>query len=127
MNGAKVANIQVGVTEKGYTTKEGTKVEDRTDWFYVVAWRGLAEVIEKFVGKGDKLYIEGRMRSRQYDAKDGSKRSKHYYFESSYAADRITGIKSRNIRNCCKGKQKTAGGYRWFWFNHDGWLKFVKE
>lgn len=55
------------------------------------------------------------------------KEGKHYYFESSYAAERITGIKSRNIRNCCKGKQKTAGGYRWFWFNDDGWLTFVKE
>lgn len=74
VNGAKVANIQVGVTEKGYTTKEGTKVEDRTDWFYVVAWRGLAEVIEKFVGKGDKLYIDGRMKSRQYE-KDGVKKT----------------------------------------------------
>lgn len=74
VNGAKVANIQVGVTEKGYTTSEGKKVEDRTDWFYVVAWRGLAEVIEKFVGKGDKLYIDGRMKSRQYE-KDGVKKT----------------------------------------------------
>lgn len=74
VNGAKVANIQVGVTEKGYTTKDGQKIEDRTDWFYVVAWRGLAEVIEKYVSKGDKLYIDGKMKSRQYE-KDGQKRT----------------------------------------------------
>lgn len=74
VNGVKVANIQVGVTERGYTTKNGQNVPERTDWFYVQAWRGLAEIIERYVSKGDKLYIEGRMRSRQYDAKDGSKR-----------------------------------------------------
>lgn len=74
VNGVKVANIQVGVTEKGFTTKDGHKVEDRTDWFYVVAWRGLAEIIEKYVSKGDKLYIDGRMKSRQYE-KDGVKRT----------------------------------------------------
>lgn len=74
VNGAKVANIQVGVTEKGYTTKDGKKVDDRTDWFSVQAWRGLAEVIEKYVNKGDKLYIDGRMKSRQYE-KDGVKKT----------------------------------------------------
>lgn len=73
-NGAKVANIQVGVTERGYTTKDGKSVPDRTDWFYVVAWRGLADVIEKYVKKGDKLYIDGRMKSRQYE-KDGVKKT----------------------------------------------------
>lgn len=74
VNGTKVANIQVGVTERGYTTKDGKKVEDRTDWFYVQAWRGLADIVEKYVNKGDKIYIEGRMRSRQYE-KDGAKRT----------------------------------------------------
>lgn len=75
VNGSKVANIQIGVTERGYTTKDGKKVEDRTDWFTVVAWRGLAEVIEKYVNKGDRLYIEGKMHSRQYEGKDGIKRT----------------------------------------------------
>lgn len=72
VNGTKVANFNVGVTEKGYTTKDGKTVEDRTDWFPIVAWRGLADIIEKFVNKGDKLYIDGRMKSRQYE-KDGQK------------------------------------------------------
>ena len=73
-NGVKVAKITVGVTEKGYTTKDGVKVDERTDWFPVVAWRGLAEVIEKYVSKGDKLYVDGRMVSRQYE-KDGIKKT----------------------------------------------------
>lgn len=66
----KVASFSLGVTERGYTKKDGTKVEDRTDWFNCQAWRGQAEVIEKFVKKGDKLYVEGRMTSRRYN-KDG--------------------------------------------------------
>ena len=73
-NGTKVANIQVGVTERGYTNKDGKKVDDRTDWFYVQAWRGLAEIVQKYVSKGDKIYVEGRMRSRQYE-KDGVKKT----------------------------------------------------
>lgn len=67
---AKVASFSLGVTERGYTKKDGTKVEDKTDWFNCQAWRGQAEVIEKFVKKGDKLYVEGRMTSRKY-TKDG--------------------------------------------------------
>lgn len=67
---AKVASFSLGVTERGYTKKDGTKVEDRTDWFNCQAWRGQADVIERFVKKGDKLYIEGRMTSRKY-TKDG--------------------------------------------------------
>lgn len=67
---AKVASFSLGVTERGYTKKDGTKVEDRTDWFNCQAWRGQADVIEKFVKKGDKLYVEGRMTSRKYN-KDG--------------------------------------------------------
>lgn len=74
VNGVKVAKITVGVTEKGYTTKDGVKVDERTDWFPVVAWRGLAEVVEKYVSKGDKLYVDGRMVSRQYE-KDGIKKN----------------------------------------------------
>ena len=69
---AKVASISLGVTEKGYTTKDGKKVEDRTTWFRVGLWRGLAEVVEKYVSKGDKLFVEGKMLSREYE-KDGVK------------------------------------------------------
>lgn len=59
----KVASISLGVTEKGYTTKDGKKIEDRTTWFRVGLWRGLAEVVEKYVNKGDKLFVEGKMLS----------------------------------------------------------------
>ena len=73
VNGGKVANLNVAVTERGYKTTRGKEIPERTDWFTVIAWRGLAEILEKYVTKGDKLYIEGKMKSRTYE-KDGQKR-----------------------------------------------------
>jgi single-strand DNA-binding protein len=49
-------------------------VPDHTDWHNVILWRKLAEVVEKYVHKGDKLYIEGRVRYTTYDDKQGQRR-----------------------------------------------------
>ena len=49
-------------------------VPERTEWHNIVLWRGLAETAEKYVRKGDKLYIEGKIRSRSYDDQNGVKR-----------------------------------------------------
>ena len=62
-----VAQIRLATTEKGYTLQNGTQIPDRTDWHNVVFYRGLAKVVEKYVHKGDKLYVEGRIRYRSYD------------------------------------------------------------
>lgn len=72
--GAKCAQFSIACTERGYTRQDGTPVPDRTEWIPIVAWRGLAEIIEKYTHKGSKLYVEGRFTSRQYEAKDGGKR-----------------------------------------------------
>lgn len=68
-----VAQIRLATTEKGYTLPNGTQVPDRTDWHNVVFFRGLAKVVEKYVHKGDKLYVEGRIRYRSYDDQKGMK------------------------------------------------------
>ena len=47
---------------------------DHTDWHNVILWRRLAEIVEKYVHKGDKLYIEGRIRYTTYDDKQGQRR-----------------------------------------------------
>ena len=54
--------------------QNGTVVPDRTDWHNLVFWRGLAKIVEQYVHKGDKLYVEGKIRSRSYDDKQGVKR-----------------------------------------------------
>lgn len=60
-------------TSETYRNKEGQKVTN-TEWHNVVLWRGLAEIAEKYVKKGNPLYIEGKIRTRSWDDKDGNKR-----------------------------------------------------
>jgi len=74
--GVAVSNFSLATTES-YTAKNGEKVSN-TEWHNIVAWRGLAEVTEKYVKKGTQLYIEGRLRTRTWDDKDGVK---HYTTE----------------------------------------------
>lgn len=73
-----VATLPLATTERGYTLQNGTQVPDRTEWHNVVLYRGLAKVAEKYVHKGDKLYIEGKIRNRTYDDQKGVK---HYVTE----------------------------------------------
>jgi len=60
-------------TSETYRNRDGEKVTN-TEWHNVVLWRGLAEVAEKYVRKGSQLYIEGRIRTRSWDDRDGNKR-----------------------------------------------------
>ena len=73
-NGVAVAAFPLATTERGYKLANGTQVPERTEWHNIVLWRGLAETAEKYVHKGDKLYIEGKIRSRSYDDANGIKR-----------------------------------------------------
>ncbi|MDD4193614.1 MAG: single-stranded DNA-binding protein [Mangrovibacterium sp.] len=67
-----VANFPLATSES-YVAKSGEKVTT-TEWHNIVVWRGLAKVVEQYVKKGDRLYIEGRIRTRSWDDKDGNKR-----------------------------------------------------
>lgn len=71
-NGVAKASFSLATTES-YKNKEGQRIE-QTEWHNVVVWRGLAEVVEKYVKKGDKLFIEGKIKTRSYDDKDGNKK-----------------------------------------------------
>lgn len=72
--GSKVANLSLATMEKGYALPNGTQVPDRTEWHNLVFWKGLAEVIEKYVRKGTQIYVEGKIKTRQYEDKAGAKR-----------------------------------------------------
>jgi single-strand DNA-binding protein len=71
-NGIKKATFSIATTES-IPNKDGVRTE-HTEWHNIVVWRGLADVAEKYLRKGSTIYIEGRLRSRQYDDKDGNKR-----------------------------------------------------
>jgi single-strand DNA-binding protein len=60
-------------TSENYKNKNGEKVT-ATEWHNIVLWRGLAEVAEKFLKKGHQVYIEGKLKTRTWDDKDGNKR-----------------------------------------------------
>lgn len=69
-----VAQVRFATTERGYTLKNGTQVPDHTDWHNLVFYHGLAKVVEQYVRKGDRLYVDGRIRYRQYDDAKGNRR-----------------------------------------------------
>lgn len=65
------AQFPLATTTRGYTLANGTNVPERTEWHNILLWRKLAEVAERYVHKGDKLYIEGEIRTRSYTDKKG--------------------------------------------------------
>jgi single-strand DNA-binding protein len=65
-----VANFSVATTER-FTDRDGA-TQERTEWHRVVAFGQLADTSERFLSKGRQVYIEGRLTTRQYEAKDGS-------------------------------------------------------
>lgn len=71
-SGAPVCNFSLA-TKEVYNNKNGEKVTN-TEWHNIVMWRGLAEVAQKYVKKGSLIYIEGKIRTRSWDDKDGNKK-----------------------------------------------------
>jgi single-strand DNA-binding protein len=74
-SGIAVATFSLATSDKSYTLPNGTRVPEKTEWHNLVLWRSLAEIAEKYVHKGDKLYVEGKIRSRSYDDQAGVKRN----------------------------------------------------
>lgn len=93
-----VATFPLATTERGYTLQNGTQVPDRTDWHNIVLYRGLAKIVERYVHKGDKLYIEGRIHYRTYDDQKGIR---HYVTE--VYADNMELLSPKSSANMEKG------------------------
>lgn len=70
--GVKVASFPLATTES-YKNNEGERI-DKTEWHNIVAWRGIAEGMEKMLRKGDRVYIEGHIKTRDWINKEGEKR-----------------------------------------------------
>jgi single-strand DNA-binding protein len=71
--GVAVARVRLATSERGYTLANGTQVPERTDWHTIILWKRLAEIVEQYVHKGDKLYVEGRLRYTSYDDRQGKR------------------------------------------------------
>ena len=66
------AKFRLATTEN-HRDKDGTRIE-HTEWHNIVAWKGLAEIVGKYVKKGNQVYIEGKLRTRQWEDKEGHKK-----------------------------------------------------
>ena len=86
--GVKVANFSLATTET-YKGKNGEKVE-QTEWHNIVLWRGLAEVAESYLKKGSSIFIEGKIKTRDWTDKDGNKR-----YTTEIVADNMVMLGSR--------------------------------
>tara|TARA_B100001778_G_C18552607_1_gene613827 strand:+ start:268 stop:702 length:435 start_codon:yes stop_codon:yes gene_type:complete len=88
-SGIAVANFTLATTEN-YKNKQGERVS-QTEWHNIVLWRGLAEVAEKWLKKGSSIYVEGKIRNRKWEDKDGNTR-----YNTEVLADNMTMLGSRN-------------------------------
>ena len=70
----KFATFKLATTDKGYTKQDGTQVPERTEWHSCVVFGRQAETVERYVGKGMRLYIEGKLRTRKYTARDNTEK-----------------------------------------------------
>ena len=89
-NGAAVANFPIATSETYTDRNTGQRVEN-TDWHDIVVWRGLAEVVEKYVKKGTKVYVEGKLKKRSWQDKEGNTR-----YTTEVVADELTILTAKN-------------------------------
>jgi single-strand DNA-binding protein len=68
----KVAKFSLATTET--YRDNGANLQSITDWHNIVLWRGLADLAEKYLHKGSLVYIEGKLKTRNYDDKEGQKK-----------------------------------------------------
>ncbi len=86
---AKKATFPLATTEY-FKNKAGEKVE-QTEWHNIVCWRGLADIAEKILKKGTQIFIEGKLRTRSWEDKDGNKR-----YITEVVADNFSVLANRN-------------------------------
>jgi single-strand DNA-binding protein len=89
-DGTPVAKITLATTES-YRLKDGS-TQHKTEWHSIIAWRGLASVASRYVHKGSLLYVEGRLRHRQYEDKAGQRK-----YITEVIADQILMLNKRTI------------------------------
>ena len=99
-NGAVIASFSIATSES-YVDKQSGEKKEITDWHDVVLWRGLAEVAEKYLHKGTKIYVEGKLKKRSCQDKEGNTR-----YSTEVVGDEMT-ILSRQ-----ENKENNAAPYR---------------
>ncbi|MGB9712515.1 MAG: single-stranded DNA-binding protein [Dissulfurimicrobium sp.] len=92
-DGTPVANLRLATNR---AVKKGEQWEEETDWHRVIAWRRLAEICERYLNKGSLIYVEGQIRTRSWEDKDGIKRY-------------VTEIQAQDIQMLDSKKERLGG------------------
>ncbi len=99
-NGAVLASFSIATSES-YVDKQSGEKKEITDWHDVVLWRGLAEVAEKYLVKGTKIYVEGKLKKRSWQDKEGLTR-----YSTEVVGDEMT------ILSKIENKENNTAPYR---------------
>lgn len=99
-NGVVVANFSIATSET-FTDKTTGERRETTDWHAIVVWRGLAEVVEKYIHKGTKIYVEGKLKTRNWQDKEGNTR-----YTTEVLAEEITILSRPNDTERANTEQK---------------------
>lgn len=112
-SGVKVARIRLATTERLFD-RQANETKEHTEWHTITLWRGLADVVDKYVRKGSQLYIEGRLRTREWMDKDNNKR-----YTTEILADVMNLLGRRSDNPAAEGTgpapaygQASQGGYQ---------------
>lgn len=106
--GVKVARVRLATTERIFN-RQTNETTEHTEWHTVTLWRGLAEVVDKYVRKGSQIYIEGSLRSREWE-RDGVK---HYATEIVADEMKLLGRRSEGApQGGYQPQQPQQGGYQ---------------
>ena len=106
-----VAQFRLATSERSYTLQNGTRVPEHTDWHNIVLWKGLAKIAERYIHKGDKLYIEGRIRYRVYDDQKGVRRyvTEIYGENMEILSSRSSAVTSEQRASHDGGERRASG------------------
>jgi single-strand DNA-binding protein len=98
---AKVATFTLATSER-YRDRNSGELREQTEWHNIVAWRGLADRVERFVKKGTQLYVEGHLRTRQWTDQSNQTR-----YTTEVVADQIQLLGRRQDNP--GGQRETSG------------------
>lgn len=89
-NGTKLVRFSIATSES-YNDKTTGEKREITDWHNIVVWRGLAEIAEKFLTKGQKVYVEGKLKTRSWQDEAGITK-----YATEVVADNFTMLSPKN-------------------------------
>lgn len=101
--GNKVAQFTLATNDPAHKLQNGTEVPEKTEWHNIVCWGNLATIAERFLRKGAQVYVDGKLRTRSYDDKQGVKR-----YTTEIVANNI--VLLNNGRNSQQSAQQPTSG-----------------